>query len=163
VTETLPGLLLHMSGLLRTKFEGSGYALALLPSLRSMGDEAFAMGATTDLFNAHMTILFQKYSDLDGVIAILGEMERDVYEFNEGTHVLLESIFETAERATRGKEGSAVKALWGSERKIRALEKLEMWEGVVAERIGKQEARRREWETAKRDEEGREEEPAVEI
>lgn len=157
LTTTLPQLLLHMSGLLRRNFPGSGYALALLPSLRRIGPNVFTMGATTELFNTHMRILFESYSDLDAIAELLGEMERDVYEFNKGTHALLEDIFQRAEDAARGKLGSAVRALWGTEGKIRGLEKLEEWETIVAERIGKAEAKKAEWKRARVDGEEEEE------
>ncbi|CZT14395.1 uncharacterized protein RCC_00372 [Ramularia collo-cygni] len=152
LTATLPQLLLRMSEIFREKFRGSGFSSALLPNLRNMGTRAFAMGATTSLFNAHMRCHFETYNDLDGVIRFLTEMDRDVYEFDEGTHQLLETIFERAERAA--KQGGAVAMLWMTERKLRGLDELEKWETVVAERIGRAHARKKEWERGDRDEVG---------
>lgn len=143
LTTALPQLLSHMSALLRSNFPGSSFSMSILPALRSLGREAFTLGATTDLFNSHMRCLLETYTDLDSIIDCLADMEREVFEFDDGTHQLLEDIFSRAEQAE--KEGGALKAFWETDRKTRGLEKLEEWEAIVAERIGKAEARRKEW------------------
>lgn len=156
LTTALPPLLLHLSAVLTSHFPGSPYSLSLLPTLRNMGPSALTLGATTDLFNIHLRHLFEVYGDLHGMAAVLEEMERDVYEFNEGTSRVLEDVFMRASRAESGEYGSAVRAWWGTERRGRGLELLEWWEGVVAERRGRAEARRVEVEKGKLGGEGKE-------
>jgi hypothetical protein len=85
LTTTLPQLLIHMGGNLRKYFPGSGFSLALLPTLKKMGPAAFAMGATTELYNMHMRVMVDRYWYLDWVAEVLWEMDQEVYEFDEGT------------------------------------------------------------------------------
>lgn len=135
MTEALPELLLHFVKIINTPWPASVYGLHVLPTLRKIGPSAFVLGATTDLFNEHMRILYRRYTDVDGVVQILSEMDKEVYEYNSGTKDLIRSIFQHTSAAVKGQLGPGLQAFWSTDRKTRALEKLRRWEDKVEERI----------------------------
>lgn len=135
MTDALPELLLHFVKMINTSWPASVYGLHVLPTLRKIGPSAFVLGATTDLFNEHMRILYRRYTDLDGVVQTLSEMDKEVYEYNAGTKELIRSIFQHTSAAIKGQLGPGLQAFWSTDRKTRALEKLRRWEDKVEERI----------------------------
>lgn len=135
LTETLPSILLHFMKLIQTYFPGSHLGLVLLPSLKKLGSFAFTLGATTELYNQHMQLLYRHYTDLDGICNTLAEMDKEVYEFDVGTQHLLDSIFKHANASRLGKNGPGLQALWLTDRKARALMKLTQWKEVVDEKV----------------------------
>ncbi|KAK4614160.1 hypothetical protein CLAFUW4_09085 [Fulvia fulva] len=135
LTRSLPSILLHFMSLMQSKLPGSSYGLVLLPTLKKLGPSAFALGATTDLYNEHMQIIYKQYSDLDSIASTMAEMDKEVYEFNSGTSKLLQSIFQRERAATSGRMGPGMQALWTTDRKTRALEKLRRWDKTVQEQL----------------------------
>ncbi|KXT01717.1 hypothetical protein AC578_2800 [Pseudocercospora eumusae] len=130
----LPALLQHYVSLIEKYFPGSPLGLVLLPELRKLGPSAFALGASTGLYNQHMRMLWQKYTDVDGIVGILAEMDKAVFSFNNDTLELLDQMFVHAGAARRGELGSGRRALWSTDRKERALEKLWRWRTIAGER-----------------------------
>ncbi|KJX98607.1 hypothetical protein TI39_contig402g00020 [Zymoseptoria brevis] len=135
LTATLPTLLLHFMTLIETSFPRSSLGVMLLPALEKRGPSAFALGATTGLFNHHMSFLYKQYSDLDAIVEILAQMDKNVYNFNSDTRELLAMIFDDADAASSGQAGPALEALWSTDRRQRALTKLRAWDKVVVQRL----------------------------
>lgn len=130
----LPALLLHYVSLVQKHFPGSPLGLVLVPELKKLGPFAFTLGASTELYNQHMAMLWQKYNDVDGIVDILTEMDKEVYAFNDDTLELLVQMFEHAAAARRGRLGPGIRALWSTDRKERALDKLRTCYTTVSER-----------------------------
>lgn len=135
LTQILPQSLLHFMKSIRSSFPGSSLGLVLLPTLKKLGPSAFALGASTELFNEHMWLLYQHYADLDGVAETLSEMDKNVYEFDAGTKDLINTILKDGHRARVNAYGPGMQALWSTDRKTRGLEKLRRWDGIVEERL----------------------------
>ncbi|SMR54518.1 unnamed protein product [Zymoseptoria tritici ST99CH_1E4] len=135
LTATLPTLLLHFMTRIEISFPRSSLGVMLLPALKKRGPSAFALGATTGLFNHHMSFLYKQYSDLDAIAETLAEMDKNVYNFNSDTRELLAMIFDDAEAASSGQSGPALEALWSTDRRQRALTKLRAWDKVVVQRL----------------------------
>ncbi|CAK4034747.1 Hypothetical predicted protein [Lecanosticta acicola] len=142
LTNTLPDLLLHVMRLMDNRFPSSPYGLAVIPALRKIGPSAFTLGATTDLFNEHMRIIYRQYSDVDAVVEVLSEMDKEVYDYNADTKDIIQSIFTHANVAARGHLGPGLQAFWSTDRKTRSLEKLKRWVGTIESRIYEAEVRR---------------------
>lgn len=132
---SLPDVLLHYMKTIQTSFPGSPLGLVLLRTLKKMGSSAFALAATTEIYNEHMRILYTQNSDLDGIAEMLAEMDTEVYEFNRETQSLLSEIINYSNAATRGAHGPGHQALWLTDRKIRGITKLERWRVLVDERV----------------------------
>ncbi|KAK4498440.1 hypothetical protein PRZ48_011098 [Zasmidium cellare] len=135
LTQTLPQSLLYYMKSLRDSFPGSLLGLVLLPTLKKLGPSAFALGATTELFNEHMWLLYKHYADLDGIAETLSEMDKNVYEFDSGTRDLIATVLRDGRKSLNNSYGPGMKALWSTDRKTRGLEKIRHWEGVVEERL----------------------------
>ncbi|KAF2174106.1 hypothetical protein M409DRAFT_16379 [Zasmidium cellare ATCC 36951] len=135
LTQTLPQSLLYFMKSLRDSFPGSLLGLVLLPTLKKLGPSAFALGASTELFNEHMWLLYRHYADLDGIAETLSEMDKNVYEFDSGTKDLISTILRDGRKSLNNGFGPGMQALWSTDRKTRGLEKISRWEGVVEERL----------------------------
>ena len=92
LTHTLPTHLQRTFNLLRSSYPRSPLSLAILPTLKSLGPQAFALGASTRLYNQHMSRVYDLYRDITGVAQILVEMDREVYGYNTATLELLTRI-----------------------------------------------------------------------
>ncbi|GIZ48399.1 hypothetical protein CKM354_001146100 [Cercospora kikuchii] len=135
----LPGLLLHHMRLHADKLPAThSLGLVVLPELKKIGPLAFALGATTELYNQHMQLLWRQYRDLDEIDNVLAEMDREVYSFNEGTQDLLAAILDHADDALSGRLGPTARALWTMDRKSRGLAKLKEWKKAVDQRLREQ-------------------------
>ena len=135
MSANLPSLLTYSMRLSQEAFPASSLALTLLPTLKKLGPAAFALGASTKLYNQHMDMLYRKYFDLDGVADVLNEMDREVYQFDRDTQVLLTSILKDARLSVQGQKGVGRQALSHFDRRRRATEKLRAWLEVVQERV----------------------------
>lgn len=135
LTQTLPQSLVHFMRNVRTSFPGSSLGLVLLPALKKLGPSAFALGASTELFNEHMWFLYNHYSDLDSIAETLSEMDKNVYEFDGETKKLIAAILQDGRKALKNNYGPGMQALWSTDRKTRGLEKIRRWEENVDERL----------------------------
>lgn len=135
LTQTLPQSLLYFMKTIRDSFPGSSLGLVLLPTLKKLGPSAFALGASTELFNEHMWLLYKHYADLDNIAETLSEMDKNVYEFDGGTKDLIATILRDGHKALKNNYGPGLQALWSTDRKTRGLEKIRRWEGIVEERL----------------------------
>ena len=135
LTKTLPTHLENAMTQLLSSFRGSQLPLSVLPTLKRLGPSAFALGASTQLYNQHMGVLFTKYLDLPGIVDVLGEMDREVYDFNEKTYFLLEGILKQADKAASGARGPGTKAVWTTHRMQQAVKQLEDWIEVIEGRL----------------------------
>jgi hypothetical protein len=131
----LPGLILHYMSLMETKFPASSLGLVLMAELKRVGPSAFALGATTEMYNQRMRVLWRQCGDLNGVIDMLAEMDREVHAFDETTREIVASISDHVRAARTGKFGPGVQALWSMERRVRAASKLREWSRIVDERL----------------------------
>jgi hypothetical protein len=135
MTANLPNHLLHYMELMRTKFPASQLPLLLINHLKRLGPSAFAMGASTAFYNAHMRLLCAKYpTDLHNIVEVLEEMDRGVYEQDEGTEELLIEILKDAKRLSSGQHGPGLRLLWRTERVTSGLREIARWKEVVTER-----------------------------
>ena len=135
LTSTLPTHLTQTFRHLATHYPISPLPLTLLGTVKSLGPAAFALGASTALYNLHMRAHFQAYADPEAVVAVLGEMEREVYEFNAGTLRLLDFFLGTQKRRGYSSGGGAGAVGWASERRRRGFRALRGWRGRVKGRL----------------------------
>lgn len=129
-----PHLLVQASQSLNYKFPASPLGLSILPEIQGMGPSVYALGASAKLFNHSMAIHFQKYTDPDGVVELLEEMEKQFIEPDEETFRLLSNITYTWKKVRCGDYGEAVKVLWETKRFKKSLNALSDWK-VKIERI----------------------------
>lgn len=132
----LPALLQHYMHLQTSKLPTThSLGLVVLPELKKLGPLAFALGATTELYNQYMHLLWRQYRDMEAISLVLEEMDREVYSFDHGTLDLLDRILDYASDAADGKLGRAVQALWGMDRKKRGVVKMRDWRRTVNEKL----------------------------
>lgn len=135
LTQTFPKHLLNFHSILGASFPSSPFGLALLPHVRRLGPTAFALGASTDLYNNHLRLLFSQHLDLQAIVDTLEDMDRQVYDFDSGTHDVLMSVLHRAAQAREYDDGESLKAVWSSERMSNALRKIYNWSRKVEEHV----------------------------
>lgn len=83
----------------------SGYALALLPKIRSLGPASYLLAGNTQFFNALLYLHWTVYSDLRTIYQLLGEMKRSGIEYDQGTFHQIEEMRRQRNADIRGEEG----------------------------------------------------------
>ena len=159
---TLPWILFRTIGFHSIRFPLSPLALSVLPTLQTLGPTATALGLSTKVYNAHMRVLYRRYGDVHAVADMLAEMEREVYEFDAETAVLVNEILDEEHMKWEGGRGESGKAVAGMERGRlgwrRLLEWKEILRGRRVEEALKRMKVREEWEALVGGEEGEEDE-----
>ncbi|KAK5107283.1 hypothetical protein LTR62_001412 [Meristemomyces frigidus] len=120
---------------MRTTFPSSTLPLLLLPHLKTLGPAAFALGATTTLYNAHLSLLHSKYPlSLHLLNDTLAEMDSNVYAFDDETLEIVDEALRRTNRARHGHEGPALQAVFGAERIGKGVQGLVEWRDVMLAR-----------------------------
>ncbi|KUI59494.1 hypothetical protein VP1G_06724 [Cytospora mali] len=108
-----PMLVLDGLRLLDTKFSRtSPFAFSLLPRIKQLGLASYVLGVSTSFYNRLMTIMWRRFGDANGVIALLEEMRHAGLYFDENTKSLvhgMEAVFSV--HAARGDYGEFPKRL----------------------------------------------------
>lgn len=136
LTEHLPRYLLAYMRESAQSFPSSLRPLSLFSCLRNLGPSTLALGASTELYNAHMSALYAHYpTDLGAITDVLAEMDHQAYSFDDETLRLLARIDSDAWRFQRGHGGKGLQALWTMERTWRGVKAIKRWRAVVMERM----------------------------
>lgn len=117
-------------------FPGSQFSAAILPALRALGPSEFTLGASTSLYNRHMSLLYRRHGDIDGVVRILEEMDRAVYPFDRSTYALITRILVHSQAAMTGKLGAGQQIQWTMEHKQRGIKAILKWSRRIKRRMG---------------------------
>ncbi|KAI7091007.1 hypothetical protein KC356_g1103 [Hortaea werneckii] len=133
LTTNLPILLTRFMQTAQTNFPASPIDLNILPTLKSLGPSAFALGATTQLYNAHIAALFTRYgpTSLPTIAEVLREMDREVYEFDEETIWLIIKTIKSAKKYRQGHGSRGQEALWSMESAGRGVKEMLSWREIV--------------------------------
>ncbi|KAI7226226.1 hypothetical protein KC365_g9521 [Hortaea werneckii] len=133
LTTNLPLLLTRFMQIAQTNFPASPIDLNILPTLKSLGPSAFALGATTQLYYAHIAALFTRYgpTSLPTIAEVLREMDREVYEFDEETIWLIIKTIKSAKKYRQGHGSRGQEALWSMESAGRGVKEMLSWREIV--------------------------------
>jgi len=137
-----PRLLSNACRTLRSTFPSSPLVFAVLPKIRDMGPSAYALGASTMLYNQVLAHTFNRFNDVDRVNELLEEMEREVVEPDAVTLVLLNRMVTAWGQVRRGLYGEAARVTWGMERMTKELGRLRDSKVQIEATVGKRESRR---------------------
>ncbi|GAB7341237.1 hypothetical protein MBLNU457_7515t1 [Dothideomycetes sp. NU457] len=141
----LAHLLAYTASTLRQKFPSSPLLAALIPRLRQTGPSAFALGATTRLYNESLAQIVDQNGDFLAVADLMVEMEREVIPLDHWTARLLGQLLEESMNMRSGARGEAAKSFVNTDRVKKAqreiLKPLREWR-----RTGYKEAKRAKYE-----------------
>lgn len=103
-----PMLLLDGLRLLDTKFSRSSpLAFSLLPRIKQLGLASYVLGVSTSFYNRLIAVMWRRYGDAAGVMALLEEMRHAGLYFDENTKSIVHSIEAVfSVHAARGEFGS---------------------------------------------------------
>jgi hypothetical protein len=151
IAEALPQHVVDCQHMLIYDFPATHLGVSLLPYLKSLGPTTFALAASTKLYNNHIRAL-RGGGNFPSIMHTLEEMDKEVYEFNDKTHDLVNWIYKRSFPARQGTYGAGVAALWNGERYRKAVASATRWHNSIAERMQEQalrEARAKEEEVSK--------------
>ncbi|KAF2229259.1 hypothetical protein EV356DRAFT_19091 [Viridothelium virens] len=121
--------------LLRHDFPSSTLAFSLLPRVKALGVASYALGASTMLYNELVSLHWTGFGDLEGVDALLREMEVGGLDFDAGTLEVLDAIVGVERRKRRGGEGRVMWLVARMDGEDRRAGKMLEWRKVVRERL----------------------------
>jgi hypothetical protein len=132
-----PSLLVVAVRQLRHEFPASSLPLAILPAMKALGRESFALGASTILYNEIIVFIWLKYADYQTIINLLQEMDTGMVDFDSNTLEIVRSIQNHVRLADRGLYGPTIKAIWSMNIYKRGTRELRNWEDVIASSLSK--------------------------
>ena len=146
-------LLVEAAQVLREQFPTSLLSTSIIPRLRQAGPLAFALGASTKLFNQHLSQSAEKNEDIPAVVELLTEMDRDIIEPDEETVAILTRVLELSNQVRQGAYGEAVESLWQTDRMRNAVKDIQRWVHERGKNVGPSKALGEEEEEVEEDEE----------
>ncbi|KAK7512801.1 hypothetical protein IWZ03DRAFT_384088 [Phyllosticta citriasiana] len=93
-----PTFLLHVMRQLRVDFPTSTLPMSLLPTVKSLGRESFALAVSTELYNELIAVTWLIFADFQGIDEILKEMQHGGIRFDKATFEMIRSIVYTARK-----------------------------------------------------------------
>lgn len=121
VAPNFPQLLFHAAKVLRETYPSSLYNLSILEQLRLIGPSAFALGATTGLYNEAIAYTFETRSDIPAITDLLEDMEKNFVEPNARTRDILAKVNERTLRIRQGFYGDANRAVAAMDRMKKSM------------------------------------------
>lgn len=106
------------------KFPLSHYISAIIPTLKSAGPSVFALGISTDLYNAVLAHIFEADCDLPTMLEFLDDMEQNIIIPDHDTIEILQRVQDHARLCAAGTFDVAVKNTWATGRYARAVREL---------------------------------------
>jgi len=140
---------------LRTNFPTSTLPFTILPKVKSLGRSSYALGASTQLYNELIRVVWLTYTDFRLINELLQEMVNGGSEVDEGTLNVLEAIRLEGNRIKNGRYGVNRRAVWSTDVVQNGWRKIILWIPLVRQRI---ELGLRRREVAMRKEPGQDEE-----
>ena len=112
-------VLLHSARLFRTLFPRSPYAMAVIPKIKELGPISYVLGASTDLYNEILYLMWVYHRDLNGCAQLMEEMVSRGLIPNRRTV----AVFEDAVRIRRRERGETPRATFLPDLSERATDK----------------------------------------
>jgi hypothetical protein len=151
IAETLPQHVVDAQHMLIYDFPATHLGVSLLPYLKSLGPTTFALAASTKLYNNHMRAL-RAAGNFPAIMHTLEEMDKEVFDFSDKTHDVVNWIHKRAFPAREGTYGVGVAALWNGERFRKSVRAASGWKRIISERMQEKALREA---RAKEEEEGK--------
>lgn len=135
-----PMLLFEGLHLLNTKFlRPSPYIFHILPRVKDLGLMSYVLGVSTSFYNHLMSIMWERYGDVAGVLNTMEEMRHAGLYFDQQTQTMLRNIDAVYQKAERGEQGTFLKKLMGMpEFEPILLQRLNHWQNQVTQSIKSQ-------------------------
>ncbi|KAK3652175.1 hypothetical protein LTR56_005308 [Elasticomyces elasticus] len=136
LTSNFPLWLMRYLEICRREFPTSILPLNLLPILHALGPSILALGASTQLYNAHLRLLITHYPHhVPDFAKVLAEMDRLVYAFDEETLEIVDDVIKGVNRYQHGHAGPGPQALFKMEgMQVQGLNVLIRWRRIMGKR-----------------------------
>ncbi|KAK5709882.1 hypothetical protein LTR17_019388 [Elasticomyces elasticus] len=136
LTSNFPQWSMRYLEICQKDFPTSVLPLNLLPTLHALGPSVLALGASTQLYNAHLRLLHKHFPHhLPSFAQVLAEMDRLVYPFDEETLEIADDVLKGVNRYQHGHAGPGPQALFKMEgMQVQGLNVLNRWRRIMGKR-----------------------------
>jgi len=140
--QIFPLRLVSAASLLRNNFPNSNLILAILPRVKQLGESAYALATSPDLYNQLLAFQFRKFADVDACNDLLQEMDDNVVEPSLSTLRVLDYILQFRQNSIENLSlGTNVRSLFTTEKYRREFAILERWRNKVEQSLAEQQSR----------------------
>ncbi|KAH0289746.1 hypothetical protein M436DRAFT_54210 [Aureobasidium namibiae CBS 147.97] len=140
--QIFPLRLVSAASLLRNNFPNSNLILAILPRVKQLGESAYALATSPDLYNQLLAFQFRKFADVDACNDLLQEMDDNVVEPSFSTLRVLDYMLQFRQDSIeKNLLGSNVRSLFTTEKYRREFAILERWRSKVEQSLAEQQSR----------------------
>ncbi|KAF1984380.1 hypothetical protein K402DRAFT_142801 [Aulographum hederae CBS 113979] len=129
-----PQVLAFAAKHLRVNFPASALLLAILPAVKAIGRDSYALGASTALYNELLRYHLSVSAHSDTVDSLFQDMENGGIEFNLQTLEILEEAAHQNHQVLIG-GSQALQDFWALDSMRQWLKKIDEWIGVVTKRM----------------------------
>jgi hypothetical protein len=142
ILQIFPVRLVSAASLLRNHFPNSNLIRAILPRVKQLGESAYALATSPDLYNQLLAFEFRKFADVDACNDLLREMDDNVVEPSPYTLRVLDYILQFRQDAVeKNKLGTNVKSVFTTEKYRRDFAVMERWRVKVEHSLAVQQSR----------------------
>ncbi|KIW05585.1 uncharacterized protein PV09_03460 [Verruconis gallopava] len=142
LTQNYPLLLVAFLDELRDNFPSSQLAFSILPMVKSLGLQSYALGASTQLYNGIILDTWRIFSDFHRINELLIEMENAGLEFDYDTLEVLAKIRRQGDRILKGDRGELLKRVWQLDSMMSGWTTVVGWIPKVKDSLEREELRR---------------------
>jgi hypothetical protein len=142
-----PYLLRLALRILRYELRLPDACLTLFRHVKALGPVSYILGATTEVYNEMIIVLWKSYADFAAIDGLLAEMENAGVEFDEQTEKLLHSIVHEQHVVDSGELGPVMKDMWKLAGLDAGLNRVSRWAHIATGRLIEKAARTAEEET----------------
>jgi hypothetical protein len=121
---------------LRLEFPSSTLPFAILPTIKSLGRSAHALGATPVLYRHLIRTAWIQQASYTSVDTLLSEMDDTAIEFDADVLAVLDGIIKEHNAARSGLLGREMQMVYGMEMWIEGIKKIKDWKNDLAQRLG---------------------------
>lgn len=127
-------LIFQAALLLRQKHAGSPFPFQIIPTLKSLGRSAYALGASTDLYNVLLRIAWAQHTSYTYLENLLTDMENGGIEFNLRTLKTLDGVLQEYRTLCRATSTTA-NTIFRMDLHAEGAQKVLGWRDLVKERV----------------------------
>jgi len=138
--QTLSPHILVATRMLRKYHPTSPLPFQIIPTLKSLGRSAYALGATTPLYNILLRVVWTQHSSYTYIDNLLTDMENGGIEFDVTTLKILDGVCREWRALHKGHKAISsvpIKSIFRMEHFAEGARRVERWRDLVKERVEK--------------------------
>ncbi len=122
-------------GTLRTVFPASPLPLCFIPTIKSLGRSAYALGATTTLYKHLLRYAWLQRASYSQIDQLLIDMHNGAIEYDDEILAVIDAVIKEHDMALSSRLGREMQMVYQMEQYLEGIQKIKEWRRIVAERL----------------------------